>query len=151
MPKKACSEYKVELRAAEPDDLARVINLIDSYADGMEFDHKVLINNAMAMIEQKALLLVEYNGAPIGVLAGYINKSLFRDVTMFNIMFFYIKEEFRFLTGATLKELEFSLIATPVNMITLGLPTELKNAYHLMRYFQMKGFKILEYHFQKRI
>lgn len=141
-------EHKVVLRVANPVDVVRVFDLVDSYADEALVDKARVKENLKNMIYSKGIILAEYENQIIGGVAGYALPCMFRDEMMFSVMFFYMKRGFRRLTRQVIKELELILLPTPNSSLCFGVMADQPK---LGRFMRMMGYQALETHMFKRL
>lgn len=141
---------KVLIHNAEPNDLPHVFTLVDGYCDDYKINPVRVKNFLRDILYVRGVFMATYNGEPIGGVAGYAMPNMFQDELMFAVMFFYIKKEYRKLTGKFLEEFELALLPTKCNRIIFGVmntPVGTKQ----QRYLRMRGYSLLETHLSKRI
>ncbi len=152
MEKNLCLDRSVIIKIAKPNDLPVIFEFCDEYNDGMNIDRTKAKNAIRDFVYIDGALLAEYEDKIIGGLAGYAMPCMFTNDLIFQVMFFYVKPDFRFLTSRIIKEIELVLLPTKVTKIVFGVPVfENKKPEILVKYYNLRGYKPLEVHLFKRI
>lgn len=152
MDEKVLLEHKVILHIANANDLPEVFELVDDYDGEIAIDKTKTKNNLREIVYMQGAMLFEYEGTIIGGVAAYVCPCMFTNDVIYTAMFFYVREQFRFLTVEIIKEMELVLLPTKVTKIVFGVPIiDNKNAHKLIRRFKMLGYEPLETHMYKRI
>lgn len=95
-------------------------------------------------------LLAENNGCTIGGIAGYCLPATTTHDLFFNVMFCYVRREFRHLSILFIKEFEKVLATTKTTKITFGFLAG-ENQDKKIRLFKILGYTPLEIHMVKNI
>ena len=147
---KLCLDHSVVIHIAKPSDLLDVFDLVDEYADGIKIEKGRTKQSLRDLVYSGQVMVFKYEETTIGGVAGYNSPCLFTDDVFYNVMFFYVRQQFRFLTKEIIKEMELVLLPTKVTKLVFGIPIS-KHSEKYKRYYKMMGYRELETHVYKRI
>ena len=145
-----CLEHKVIVHMARPDNLPQIFHLVDSYSDSLTINKNKAKNALRELVYINGVLLFKFDKEVIGGIAGFVTPSMFTDDTLFNVLFFYVKKDFRHLTKEIIKEFELVLLPTSVNKIIFGVLGN-ESYEKQKRFMRMMGYKELETHMVKGV
>lgn len=140
----------IDIKVADPNDLPEVFLIVDDYAEDLPIDRTRVKNYLREILYCSGVLLGNYRGKVIGGVAGYAVPNMLTEEIMFVVMFFFIRKQYRQLTGRFIKELELALLPTKCNRITFGAMNTPRGNLQ-QRYLKMHGYSVLETHLSKRL
>ena len=144
------AQNEITFRVAVPNDLPEIFKLVDEYNDGIEIDRTRTKNSLRDFVYVQGVFMVYHGDQVIGGIGGYVAPALITNDIIFNVMFFYIRPQFRKHTKRIILEMELVMLPTRATQIVYGIPAGGKMPL-LYRFFKMMGYKSLEIHVIRRL